>query len=148
MGDFTYAAAEEGKVRTNQIQNTAIGNIVIGEDVASYVRRATALELEKAGAVISSSDGTIIQGRVLRFRADDLGFSVRWSYKVRYEIIRKTTGKQLLAKTYNAQPRTTGKFGMPDDYVPVFNSLIRDGIEQFMADARKGGYLSESGQRE
>lgn len=136
MGEFTYKPASEGKVKSNQIQNTAVGQVLIGEDVSNYVRRATALELEKAGTNITGNAARTIEANVLEAKTNDLGFSVTWSYAVLYTVKSRSTGNILFQKTYKAEDRETGKFGLPSDYTSTFNLMILDGIEQFMADVR------------
>lgn len=140
VGQFNYLPEDEGKVRSNQIQNTAIGQILIGEDISTYVKRATALELQKGGTHVDSTSGKVVSAQVNKLLADDLGYSVRWSYSVTYDVSTKA-GNQLFSKTYNAKPRKTGKFSMPADFVAVFNALITDGVEQFMADVKQTGVL-------
>jgi uncharacterized lipoprotein YajG len=136
MGTFAYQPALDGKVEANQVQNTAIGQIMIGEDLANYVRRATALELEKSGTNVSNSSGSTVEANVIKILADDLGYSVRWSYTVQYTI-KAAGGNAKFQKTYEAKERKTGKFSQPSDYTSTFNLLILDGIEQFMADVRE-----------
>ncbi|WP_295451192.1 hypothetical protein [uncultured Pseudophaeobacter sp.] len=137
VGDFNYLPSDEGKVQSNQIQNTAIGNVLIGEDVAVYVRRATALELQKGGTRVDANNGKVISGQVNKILADDLGYSVRWSYSVTYTVSNRSSGAQVFQKTYEAKPRKTGKFSQPADFVAVFNAMITDGIEQFMSEVKR-----------
>ncbi|MBK0401206.1 hypothetical protein H0I76_18560 [Limibaculum sp. M0105] len=142
MGDFDYAPARTGGLSPNQLQNTAAGSIYIGEDVASYVRRATALEMQKAGVDIAEGNGRMIEGEVLELMADDLGYSVDWSYAITYRVVDASTKREMFSKTYRPEPRKTGKFGNPSDYTPSVNLLILDAAEQFMADVKRDGLLA------
>lgn len=124
IGKFTYKPAQTGDVAPNQIQNTALGSIYMAVKVADLVQRATALELEKTGFSIGSNNPLRVSGTVLEFKAADFGYSVDWTYVIRYVISRKETGAELLNEVYAADPVTTGKFGRPADYAPSINELI------------------------
>ena len=134
VGHFGYAPANAGKVAPNQIQNTGIGGIFVAANIADLVQRATALELEKTGVRLGDNNPLVVSGEVLEFKADDLGYSVDWSYSVRYKINRKSDGTELLNKVYVAEPKKTGKFGMPADYAPSINEMILSGYDKFIRD--------------
>lgn len=136
LGEFEYEPSNAGQVASNQIQNTALGIIYIGEDVARYVRRATAIELERAGVIIGQSDSLVLHGKIIEMKLDDLGYSVDWTYIVNYTMIDKSSGQWVFNNTYRAKPRTTGKFGQPSDFTASANLMILDGIEQLMEDLR------------
>lgn len=53
-----------------------VGSIFLPANVADLVQRATALELEKTGILLSDSNPLELSGDVLEFKADDLGYSV------------------------------------------------------------------------
>lgn len=134
IGQFTYEPFLQGHVRSNQIQNTAIGSILIATDVATLVQRGTAAELEKAGVRITADSPIRLTGVVKTFRASDIGFSARWTYTVQYTISRKSDQAILLQKDYSAPKVTTGKFGSPSDYAPSLNEMILAGVEAFLRD--------------
>jgi len=135
IGHFTYEAADQGKVKPNQIQNTALGQIYIGANVSDFVQRATALELEKTGFNISDSNPLQISGEVLEFKADDLGYSVDWTYSIRYKVTRKKDSSELLNKVYTAEPKKTGKFSRAAaDYGPSVNEMVLSGYDKFIRD--------------
>lgn len=134
IGKFTYEPSEQGKVKSNQIQNTAVGAIYLASNVADLVQRATALELEKTGFLLGEQNPLQISGTVLEFKANDLGYSVRWSYSIRYKITRKNDATVLLDKVYTADPIKTGKFGTPADLAPSINAMILAGYDKFIRD--------------
>jgi hypothetical protein len=135
IGKFKYLPAEQGIVKPNQIQNTAIGQIYIGANISDFVQRATALELEKTGFNISDSNPLQISGEIIDFKADDLGYSVDWSYSIRYIITRKKDSAELLNKVYTAEPKKTGKFSMTAaDYGPSVNEMVLSGYDKFIRD--------------
>lgn len=137
MGEFGYAPAQTGTVQPNQLQNTAVGSIYIGEDVAKYVQRATALELQNAGILIDPEAPVELSGTVETFEIDDLGYSVDWTYVITYAVADSMTGERLFERTYTPDERTTGKFGMPSDYTASINLIILDAVEAFLADAKR-----------
>jgi hypothetical protein len=67
-------------MESNQIKNTAIGKIYIGSDIAKFVQRATALEMERSGIILDDRGGRVVVGNIRDITADDLGYSVDWSY--------------------------------------------------------------------
>lgn len=134
VGQFSYAPAKAGKVKTNQVANTAVGSIYLPTNVSDLVRRATAAELEKTGFKLDTSSPLRLTGTILNFEADDLGYSVDWSYAIRYVITNVLNGKQLLSKKYSADPVKTGKFGQASDYSSSINNLILSAYTKFIRD--------------
>ena len=133
VGEFSYQPALEGKVADNQVQNTAIGKIFLPSKISDLVQRATALELEKTGIALGS--GNIeVSGSVVEFKADDLGYSVDWTYSVRYMITDKTSGNTIVNKIFTAEPIKTGKFGLASDFSSSINDAILSGYNKFISD--------------
>jgi hypothetical protein len=137
--EFHYSPADSGQVKSNEIKNTAIGDIYIATDVANLVRRATALEFERAGINISDNANYEIFGDVLFFEADDLGYSVDWNYKINYQFTNTQKGAVLIDKVYESKEIKTGKFGGAEVFKPSVNEMILDALEQFMRDVRDLG---------
>lgn len=137
MGVFTYIPLTNTKLKLkpNQVQNTALGSIYISTDVAGLVKRATALELEKSGFLLKDSSNITIAGDILELKADDLGYSVHWTYKIRYKIQNKETNKLLFSREYHPPMKKTGKFGLPSDFAPVIYEVILDGYDMFVRDS-------------
>jgi hypothetical protein len=135
IGAFSYQPYLDGAVKSNQIQNTAIGSVYMGMDVAEYVRRGTALELEKSGVVLNESNPYALIGRVLQLKADDLGYSIHWYYSINYQIIDKQTKSVLFDKTFEPEMKKTGKFGLAADYAMIVAERILAGYDLFIRDA-------------
>ena len=133
---FNGATQRRLSVAPNQIQNTAVGQIYLGVNVADLVQRATAQELERTGFKIDDRSPLRLSGEVLEFKADDLGYSVDWTYSVRYVIDQKSDGGVLLSDTYVADTKKTGKFGQPADYAPSINEMILSAYDKFIRDPR------------
>lgn len=135
MGEFVYIPFVEGIVKkSNQIQNTAAGTLYISMDVADFVKRGTALELEKSGIFLSEQCPYALSGNILEFKADDLGYSVDWKYAIQYKIINKTDNATLFDKTFRPSPKKTGKFGLPSDYANTAGEMILSGYDLFIRD--------------
>ena len=134
VGTFDYQPARGGKIAANQIQNTAWTKVYLAMSISDLVRRATAQEMEKSGIKLGGEDAPKVQGTVVTFKVDDLGFNVDWSYSINYRVHAKSQEQPIFDKTYNAPPRRTGKFGEAADYGPSVNEMILNGYEQFIND--------------
>ena len=132
LGAFTYLPATEGKVRSNQVQNTAVGQILVATDIAQIAHRGTALELEKTGIDLKSSN-VLLSGDVKKMMFDDLGFSVTIEYEIEYTFSSKN-GDTLLKKIYKSDPKRIGKFGMANDYGNVVNEMVSSAYTKFIND--------------
>ena len=133
VGNFTYRPFLDKKVgKENQIQNTAIGSIYTASSVAEYVKRGTALELEKSGVSIDAGAPISVEGNIIKFMADDLGYSVDWTYIVQYVIRNKIDGSVLFDKTFKPTVKKTGKFGLPLDYANVIAECVLSGYDLFI----------------
>ena len=136
MGNFTYVPYLEGKLKKpNQIQNTAAGQMFIASDVADFVKRGTALELEKSGIQLDPSSPIKLDANILEFKADDLGYSVDWIYRIQYVIVNKADNSPVFDKTFSPTPKKGGKFGNPIDYANVVSDMILAGYDHFIRDA-------------
>ena len=135
VGDFNYIPFNEGKLDANQLHNTAMGRIYIATNVADYVKRATALELEKSGYKLSDKAKLKIQADILDFTADDLGYSIDWDYSVKYKIYDNEKNTLVFEKVYKTESTKTGKFGLPEDYTPSINEKILNGYDLFIRDS-------------
>ncbi len=121
-------------IKPNQIQNSKMGDLYVSGKIADLVKRATVLELERTGVVLSDASPIVLSGDVMYFKADDLGSSVDWTYAVRYRITRRSDSTVLLNKIYEADPTTTGKFGRASDYAPTVSEMILSAYDKFIRD--------------
>lgn len=112
VGDFTYSAMQTMGMRSDQIENTAIGNFYLGVSVADLVRKATVVELQNAGMLIKSEANLIVVGDVTNFKASDIGFTVDWTYGITYSIKQRNTGETLFSRHYDTPMMTTRKMFM------------------------------------
>jgi len=149
VGDFKYLPAEsrsdpalqttskktsktQNKTRTiaaNQIRNTAIGSVIIDRDVRTLVRDAVFSELRFVG-VKTESDKLTLKGDIEEFLIDDLGYSVDWTLRVRFELV-DTASQQIIYQSVKNTQRKTAKFvnvfGALNETIKLnFEELIKD----------------------
>lgn len=117
---------------------------MIASNVADFVRRATALELERSGLSVVPKARYSVTGDVESFLLDDLGYSVDWSYSIRYRLTDEPSGAPVIDKLYRTPKVTTGKFGMPADLSPSINQMVLNSLEQFLRDMRDTGIFAET----
>lgn len=141
IGNFSYVPYEEGKVKANQIQNSAVGSIYIATEVANFVKRATALEFERAGITLDDDAPVRIDADIEKLRAGDLGYSVQWNYTIVYRFVEKKSGNVVFERSYSPPTVKTGKFGHASDYTPNVNELVLAGIEDLLRDMKGNNYL-------
>jgi hypothetical protein len=85
VGDFTYLPAIQGKMKPNQIHNTALGTILLDKNVDVFFHNAVFTELRFVGVKVGTGDRTL-SGEIREFLIDDLGYSVDWTIDVDYKV--------------------------------------------------------------
>jgi len=131
---FTYEPELRRNIKANQIENTAVGDLYVNIGIAEMVRRATVLEMEKTGILLNVSSNIVIGGDVLELKADDLGFTVQWTYSIRYRIFQKKDNRPLFAKEFSPPMKETSKFISPAMVSSVIYELVSSGYEMFIRD--------------
>lgn len=145
IGSFVYQPYVDGKVKkANQMQNTAAGQIYLSMDIADYAKRGTALELEKSGVELTDTAKILIDGNVIEFMADDLGYSVDLKYSIQYKIIDKRTSQILFDKVFVAPQKKIGKFGDAVSFTTVASEMVLAGYELFIRDSGVKRIFSET----
>ena len=143
VGDFSYQPFLDQKVqKANQFQNTAAGEIYAGLEIAELVKRGTALELEKTNVLLNENSYYQLNGNVLEFKLDDLGYSIDWTYKIKYSIVEQKTGAVVFENTYEPPAKTSGKFNAAADYEQHVNMMIGQGYEMFIKDLEVRQFLN------
>ena len=128
VGGFRYLPAERKEVAPDQIRNTAIGRIHIGQPISEYVSKAFASELKYAGYTLDGKQN-IISADIEEFTADDLGFSVDWRLKMNVKH-RDRSGKSVTKPV--VVEKKLEKFG---EFSQAVNLVIKEAFEQTFADA-------------
>lgn len=143
LGEFSYLPGEYGRVLPNQIQNTAIGGILLDDSIANIVRQATALELRQSGINVGSGH-LRLDGTIKEFLADDLGYNVNWNYRVNYRIINLKNHSTLLDRDYTVSMRTPKFVASLSDIAQRVNKPIALGFKQFIEDSETRKILKEN----
>jgi hypothetical protein len=128
LGFFKYVPAESGRVKENQIRNTAIGDIKIDRNVDEYFKQAFFAESRFVG--IKMGQGPMVHGTINDFLIDDLGYSVDWTLDVTYVVDSVGGG----APCYNQQKvfkKHTAKFA---NAFGTLNEVVKDSIEEAFKD--------------
>ena len=144
VGKFKYLPFENGKTKKpNQIQNSAIGSIYISTNVADFVQRGTALELEKSGILLNANSPYRLEADIILLKAEDIGYSVNWEYSIKYKIVKKSDGTVTYERICTPSVKKTGKFGLAMDYAQTINEIILSGYDIFIRDEKAISYLQE-----
>jgi hypothetical protein len=61
VGTFRYVPSENNKVLPNQVENTAVGSILLDKDMNEYVKHAFALEMDRSGFLSGAPRAVISQ---------------------------------------------------------------------------------------
>jgi uncharacterized lipoprotein len=133
--DFAYLPAEapatptKAAIASNQIRNTAIGDILIDRDVKVFVRDAVFAELRFVG-VKTNVGRCELKGTIEDFLIDDLGYSIDWLLRVKYELIESATKKPAYATVKNVTRKTAkglNPFG-------ALNEIVKLNVEELIKD--------------
>lgn len=134
IGNFEYLPLKTDKhvKKPNQLQNTAAGQIYLASNVADYVKRGNALELEKTGIILDINAPIRLNANIIEFMLDDLGYSVDIKYQIQYIIEEKAGNKIVFDKIFATKPQKIGKFGDASDYANVVSDTILAGYDMFI----------------
>src|SRR5262245_46482829 len=80
---FKYMPAINGKMKPNQVRNTALGNVLLDKNVDQFFRDAVFTELRFVGVNIAGTN-VKLSGEINEFLIDDLGYSIDWTLDVHY----------------------------------------------------------------
>lgn len=129
VGAFKYLPAITGKMKPNQIHNTAMGNVLLDKDVDTYFHNAVFTELRFVGIKVGAGDKTV-SGEIKEFLIDDLGYSVDWTVDVHYMVSdpggANSYDRDIMTKNH------TSKFINP---IGALNQQIKANIEELLKDA-------------
>jgi uncharacterized lipoprotein len=136
VSDFNYLPAEvkpkepeKSPVAPNQIRNTAMGSILIDKEVKVFVRDAVFSELRFVGVKVND-EKRVLKGDVEEFMADDLGYNIDWTFRVKYAVTDKASGKVVYEGTKNIQRRTS-KFA---NAFGALNETVKLNVEELLKD--------------
>lgn len=129
VGQFDYVPARNGKIKPNQIRNTAVGNVEFEKSIDQYFQQAVFTESRFVG-ITADADKPLLHGSINDFLIDDLGFSIDWSLDVTYVVDAADGGKPCYdqKKTVN---KHTSKFINP---FGTLNEVMKLNIEELFKD--------------
>lgn len=126
--DFVYEPAKLGKVKPNQVRNTAMGNILFEKNVDVFFRDAVFAELRFVGVKVGN-EGVQLNGDIQEFLIDDLGYSIDWTLRVRY-VVRDAQGAVIYDQVKTTQ-RKTNKFA---NAFGALNETVKLNVEELVKD--------------
>ena len=130
VGVFAYQPAIKGKVKPNQIRNTApLGTICFDKNIDQLIKEATFKELRFVG-IEPRIDKLILQGNIIEFLIDDLGYDVDWTLEIEYRVTDKNSNKEVY-KSVKTFKKKTAKFA---NFFGTFNEIVKLNIEELIND--------------
>lgn len=131
--DVVYNPAKNGEVAPNEVENEAIGQIFLGENIADLVQRANTLEFRYSGGEVDPDSDISVKIYIQRFFAGDFGYRVRWEYEANYVLYKNND--PVHNKEVVLEPIRTSKFNEASDYEPTVENMVRQGYEEFISDS-------------
>ena len=127
VNDFDYRPKDG--VKPNEIRETAVGTILMTENVGTYYSNALRRELRQAGLSLTAGRCTLA-GIVHDFAIESLGFSATYISDVEYRL--QTPGGEQTGR-YQVKFETS-KFLDPSLIVANVQKTVSDNIGQMLAD--------------
>ena len=137
IGLQSFLQYEEGKVKENQVQNTAASSIFLKQSVAEIFTEEIVSELSSMGFTIEDSSGRTVQGTINKVFVDDMGLVVSRSLEIGFEILAGTNKNTVYSKSFssfNNEPKTLFTRKMA-------SRMIKNCVRNFVKHARKKGVL-------
>jgi hypothetical protein len=129
VADFKYLPAINGKVKPNQLRNTAIGAILLDKNIDVFFHNAVFTELRFVGVKVADNN-LKLSGEINEFLVDDLGYSVDWTVDVHYVITNSATG----AVVYDSDKITKNRTAKFANAFVALNQQIKQNIEDLIKD--------------
>jgi hypothetical protein len=129
VGSFDYAPARSGKVKPNQIRNTAVGNVFLEKPIGEYFEKAVFTESRFVGIDVGGSQ-PVVHGTIDEFLIDDLGYSIDWTLNVTYTVDVAGSAKPCFS-AQKKLARHTAKFA---NVFGTLNEVMKDNIELLFKD--------------
>lgn len=125
---FDYLPAADGKVKRNQIRNTAIGNAYFDQEIDALVRDAVFKELRFVGVEVGEGNDAKLTGEIQEFLMDDLGYSVDWTLRIKYTV---SDASGTTYEDVKEIQRNTNKFA---NIFGSLNETIKLNVEELLKD--------------
>jgi hypothetical protein len=129
VGNFRYLPGENNsRIKSNQIRNTAIGNVLFEKNIDEYFETALFTESRFVGIEIKDSSNTV-SGEIIEFLIDDLGYNVDWTLEVKYQVS-NSDNSECYSKVHKFEKKTA-KFA---NVFGTLNEIMKLNIEQAFKD--------------
>lgn len=116
---------------SNQIRNTAIGEIFLPVPVGTHVANAVRKEFRYGGLSTKADSRCSVSGVVFDFAFDDLGYSVDFISDIEYIVTDRKNDNQVFRNRYLVKFR--GPKGGPNTFENI-NKMLSDNIAKLMDD--------------
>jgi hypothetical protein len=126
---IAYLPAQGGKVKPNQIRNTALGDIKFEQNIDSIFRDAVFKELRFVGVRVDATN-KFLSGEIQEFLIDDLGYSIDWTLTVKYQV---KDGDRIVYNDTKTIQKKTSKFA---NVFGALNETIKMNIEELIKDSK------------
>ena len=132
VGPVRYMGYEKHGFDANQLDDSTVGDIVLSEPVADFVRGAIKSELKASGVNLNPDVPIVVRADVESFEVGSWGFSIEWRVAIRLGIVSREDGRVLYDETFKGElshgKLTTGEIsGFPAAVVAqVLKSFLED----------------------
>lgn len=116
---------------SNQVRNTAVGDIFLAVPVGTHVANAVRKEFKYSWLSTKADSDCYVSGIVYDFALEDLGFSINYKSDIEYVISEKLTSLEIFRNRYKVNLR--GAKGDPNT-IENINKMLSENIGKFMAD--------------
>ena len=127
VAPFMYTPATTGKVKPNQIRNTAIGDSLLEQSIDIFVRDAIFKELRFVGVNVADQSKKL-SGEIQEFLMDDLGFNIDWTLIIKYTVRNESV---VMFESVKAVKRQTTKLA---NVFGALNETIKLNVEELIKD--------------
>jgi uncharacterized lipoprotein len=129
IATFNYLPSINGKMKPNQLRNTAMGDILLNKTISAYFHDALFTELRFVGVKVGSGN-VQLSGDIKEFLVDDLGYSIDWTVDVHYVV--KDSGGKVIYDSEKVTKNRTAKFA---NAFVALNQQVKQNIESLITDA-------------
>ena len=137
VGTFRYLPYEEGKVKENQVENTAATSIFLKQSVVEVFTHEIVDAMSSMGITIEGSSARVVQGTINKVFVDDMRLVVQYSLEIGFEILAGTNKGTVYSKSFSSfrsEPKAPFTRKMA-------SQMIKNCVKKFVKDARKKGVL-------
>lgn len=129
IGNFKYSPGENNKkIKANQIRNTALGTILLENNIDDHFEVALFSESEFVGLEVKECDNEV-SGDIIEFLIDDLGYSIDWTLEVNY-VLKGSDGNDCYNKIHKIE-KNSDKF---TNSLGVLKEVMKLNIEEALKD--------------